>query len=142
MRAVRGKKYTWSEELGKLVEVERETPRDVDAPAPLQDSMEPMQSMADCKFYDSKSKYRQSLRDLGYIEVGNDVDGFKPKNPFETRQYQEQLKEDLTRSYYECRDKMAPVSEYERSRFTRMDRDRQRSDYDRRDRDRTGRTRD
>lgn len=137
----RGKKYTWSPERG-LHECNSETKREIEAPAVIADEMEPMLSHADCKLYTSKSAYRQSLREQGFIEIGNDVDGFKQVNPFETREYNEQLKEDLTRSYYECRDKMAPISEFERERCKRIDRNNKRTDYDRRERDRDGRVRD
>ena len=37
------------------------------------DEHEPFQSMADGKWYDSKSVYRRSLKDHGMIEVGNDT---------------------------------------------------------------------
>lgn len=137
----RGKKYTWSPERG-LHECNTETKREVAAPAVQADEMEPMQSMADCKFYTSKARYRQSLREQGFLEVGNDVDGFKEVNPFETEEYDKQLREDLTRSYYECRDKMAPVSEFDRERCKRIDRNNRKTDYDRRERYRDGRPRD
>lgn len=137
----RGKKYSWSPERG-LFEVGAEPKREVEAPSVMPDEMEPMQSMVDCKFYTSKSAYRRSLKEQGYIEVGNDVDGFKKTNVFETKEYDAQLKEDLTRSYYECRDKMAPVSEWEREKFRRMDRNSKRYGHDRRERGRNGRTRD
>lgn len=107
----------------------------------IDDECDAFQSMADCKHYTSKARYRQSLREQGYIEVGNDVDGFKPVNPFETYQYNKQLKEDVARSYYEVRDKMAPLSDLDRERCRRMDRDRKRHDYDRRERHRDGRLR-
>lgn len=136
-----GVKYTWSEERG-LYEVGTEAKREVEAPATHTDEMEPMLSHADCKTYTSKSAYRRSLREQGFIEVGNNVEGFKQKNPFETREYDEQLREDLARSFYECRDKMAPMTELDRERCKRIDRNRSRGDYDRRERDRDGRTRD
>ena len=107
------------------------------------DEMEPMQSMADCKFYTSKALYRQSLKEQGFIEVGNNTEGLKSNvNPFETEAYQKQLKEDMTRSYYECRDKMAPLSELDRERCKRINKQTRGTDYDRRERDRSGRVRD
>lgn len=138
----RGKKYSWSAERG-LFEVAQETKREVEAPAVLPDEMAPMQSMADCKFYTSRSRYRQSLKEQGFIEVGNNTEGLENKtNVFETREYNEQLKEDMTRAYYECRDKMAPLSELDRERCKRIDRNNESNDYDRRERDRDGRSRD
>lgn len=137
----RGRKYTWSAERG-LHEINTETKREVEAPAVKVDEMAPMISHADCKIYTSKSAYRRSLREQGFIEVGNDVDGFKPKNFFETREYDEQLKEDLARSYYEVRDGMAPLSELDKERCKRVNKNTKRNDHDRRDRDRDGRVRD
>lgn len=137
----RGKKYSWSAERG-LYEVNTETRREVDAPAVQADEMEPMQSMADCKFYTSKSVYRRSLKELGFIEVGNNVEGLKPsENLFETKKYNDQLKEDMTRAWYEVRDKNAPLSELDRERCKRIDRNTKRTDYDRRTRDSDGRVR-
>ena len=106
-----------------------------------QDEMEPMQSMADCKYYTSKSKYRQSIKEQGFIEVGNDVDGFKPRNIWEEREYNDKLKEDLTRSYYEVRDGMAPLDEIDRERCKQINRHNERYTYDRRERDRDGKPR-
>jgi hypothetical protein len=36
------------------------------------DEMEPVKSNADDKIYTSKSKLRQSYRELGFVEIGND----------------------------------------------------------------------
>lgn len=132
--------YRWNAETNSWESLRKEAPK-VDAPFVHQDEMEPMQSMADCKFYTSKSKYRQSIKELGFIEVGNDVDGFKPKNPFETREYEEKLKEDLTRSWYEVRDGFAPLSELDRERCKEVNKHNERYTYDRRERDRDGKPR-
>ena len=131
-------KFTWDGE--KLVPVEEAKPKEthfvIDDEIPGG-----MQSMADCKIYTSKARYRQSLREQGFIEVGTNHEGFKPKNPFEEYDYQKQLKEDCARAYYEARDKMAPLSELDRERCRRIDKDRARSDYDRRERERNGKLR-
>lgn len=129
-------RFKWDAEKGCLVPVEK--PARVESHAVHTDEMEPMQSMADCKFYTSKSAYRRSLKEQGFIEVGNDVDGFKPKNVFETPEYMEQLREDMTRSYYEVRDGMAPLSELDRERCKRINHYNEHYNYDRRDRDRDG----
>ena len=42
------------------------------APGLIRDQIDPFKSMADGKLYDSKSAYRQTLRDRGLVEVGND----------------------------------------------------------------------
>jgi hypothetical protein len=41
-------------------------------PAIISDNIDAFQSMADGRFYDSKSAYRRTLRDRGLIEVGNE----------------------------------------------------------------------
>lgn len=135
--------FRYNSETGAWEEFDPKTQRKVvEAPTVHQDEMEPMQSMADCKFYTSKSRYRQSLREQGFIEVGNNDEGFKDVNPFETREYREQLKEDMTRAWYEARDKMAPLSDLDKARCKRIDQQNKRNSYDRRERERNGRVRD
>ena len=43
------------------------------APAIIRDSIDPLRSMADGKFYDSKSQMRRAYKALGYEELGNDT---------------------------------------------------------------------
>lgn len=135
-----GRHYKLDSVTGELIEFDPREKKevDVDAPFVIQDEMEPMQSMADCKYYTSKAIYRRSLREQGFIEVGNDVDGFKSENVFETKEYNRQLKEDMTRSWYEVRDGMAPLSELDKARCKRIDNNMTRQDNDRRSRDRNG----
>jgi hypothetical protein len=61
--------------------VRREKPARSDLPAPMVicDAMDPVQSMASGKMYDSKSAIRAEYKALGFIEVGNDPARFKPK---------------------------------------------------------------
>ena len=53
----------------------RPTPNRSTLPAPhlVTDSMPAVQSMLDGKLYDSKSRLRQTYREAGCVEVGNDV---------------------------------------------------------------------
>ncbi len=44
----------------------------------ISDGIAPFRSMADGRHYDSKSQYRQTLRDRGLIEVGNERVDQKP----------------------------------------------------------------
>jgi hypothetical protein len=46
---------------------------DLAAPQLIRDQTEPFQSMADGKLYDSKSAYRQTLKDRGLVELGTDA---------------------------------------------------------------------
>lgn len=132
----------WNEAESKLeMFPEAEAPR-AERPNIITDECEAFQSMVDGSWWTSKARYRQHLRDNGKIEVGNDVDGFKQVDPFSTREYQEQLKKDLTESYYAVRDGMAELSELDRERCKRINRDTKRNSYDRRERDRDGRVRD
>ena len=41
-------------------------------PSIISDNINAFRSMADGKFYDSKSQYRRTLKDRGLIEVGNE----------------------------------------------------------------------
>lgn len=53
-------------------------------PAPMihSDTIEPVQSQLDGKFYDSKANLRQTYRESGVVEVGNDSSVVDPK-PFQ-----------------------------------------------------------
>lgn len=50
-------------------------------PAPMVhgDTIEPVQSQLDGRFYDSKSRLRRTYRDAGVVEVGNDSSVAVPK---------------------------------------------------------------
>lgn len=43
------------------------------------DSIEPVQSMLDGKFYDSKSALRATYKAAGVVEIGNDPSRLKPR---------------------------------------------------------------
>ena len=134
--------YRWDEALNTFVEYDpSEKKKTVEAPALHQDEAEAFQSMVDGSWWTSKARYRKHLRDNGKIEVGNDVDGFKPKDPFATDAYNKQLREDMTRAYYEARDGMAPLTELDRARCQRINQQQKRQNHDRRERDRLGRIR-
>lgn len=60
----------------------RETPparSDLPFPRVMSDVMEPVQSMLDGKYYDSKSALRATYRATGHIEVGNDPQRLAPR---------------------------------------------------------------
>jgi len=54
---------------------------DLAAPTLIRDHIEPFQSMADGKLYDSKSAYRQTLKARGLVELGNDALPTPPPTP-------------------------------------------------------------
>lgn len=54
---------------------------DLAAPALIRDQTDPFKSMADGKVYDSKSAYRQTLKDRGLVELGNDAPIAPPPPP-------------------------------------------------------------
>jgi hypothetical protein len=62
---------------------------DLASPGLIRDHIDPFKSMADGKLYDSKSAYRQTLRDRGLTEIGNDVQ--KPTPPPKTNTRREFL---------------------------------------------------
>lgn len=64
-------RYKYIKELGKVVEI---TSGEKDYYHYVQDdTMEPTLNPADGKIYDSKSKYRRTVKEKGLIEFGNDV---------------------------------------------------------------------
>lgn len=75
--------YAWFE-TGDGRQVYRRVPEPVqtrsDLPVPFlaRDSMDPVQSQASGKMYDSKSALRAEYKALGYIEVGNDPARLRP----------------------------------------------------------------
>lgn len=81
-----GSRGTWVMRNGKIVE--KGGPEDVlppvarsglPCPQIMSDTMEPVQSMVDGRFYTSKAKMRASYRAAGVVEVGNDPARLKPK---------------------------------------------------------------
>lgn len=54
---------------------------DIPGPMIISDTMEPVQSQLDGKFYDSKAALRSTYRAAGVVEVGNDSSVTDPK-PF------------------------------------------------------------
>ncbi len=63
----------WSKELGTERKERIVLPRSsLPAPMVIGDAIE-VKSMADEEFYTSKAKLRRSYRELGYIEIGNEV---------------------------------------------------------------------
>ena len=54
---------------------------DIPGPMIITDTMDPVQSQLDGKFYDSKAALRSTYKAAGVIEVGNDSSVLEPK-PF------------------------------------------------------------
>lgn len=54
---------------------------DLPGPMIISDTMEPVQSQLDGKFYDSKAALRSTYKAAGVVEVGNDSSVLNPK-PF------------------------------------------------------------
>jgi hypothetical protein len=55
----------------------------IPVPMFISDTMDAVKSMADGKYYDSKSAIRAGYKAGGYVEVGNDTSHLKPRQ--ETR---------------------------------------------------------
>lgn len=97
-----------------------------------------MKSMADCKVYTSKSAYRRSLREQGFIELGNDEDTRRPEHWTEHRDYQERLEGDAEQAWYAVRDGMSPMTEIDRERCKAIDHNLEHYNFDRREFDEYG----
>ena len=51
----------------------------IPVPMFISDTMDPVKSMADGRYYDSKSAIRAGYKAGGFVEVGNDTSHLKPK---------------------------------------------------------------
>ena len=119
---IRGK-WTWSEEQNCLIDYVEPPKKEVNAPYIITDEIPGgLRSMADRQVYTSKAKLRAAYRRQGFVEVGNEVIKEEVNEPWNDERHMEQLEEDLTKAYYQCRDGMAPITELERERFKIMDR--------------------
>lgn len=80
---IRGR-WIWDRSQGKLVpadQYQRPVPKRSALPCPMLnlDTMPETQSMLDGKVYTSKSKLRQTYREAGVVEVGDDPQRYKPR---------------------------------------------------------------
>ena len=69
----------------------------------ISDHMPETRHMADGKYYDSKSKFRQVTKAHGCIEVGNDSSIVNPKPRAPIQLDRRQRREDIQRSIYELK---------------------------------------
>lgn len=58
----------------------------------ITDTMEPVQSMLDGRMYDSKATLRQTYKDAGVVEVGNDSSVTDPKRKPNEKPDRQQIK--------------------------------------------------
>lgn len=97
-----------------------------------------IKSMANGLYYTSKSKLRQSYRDLGFIEVGNDTEYSSRPDPGKEERAALKLEEDIAKAFYECRDGMSPLSELDKARCAIQDKTIKEYNFDRREYDADG----
>lgn len=75
--------YAWIEIDGRQVyrRIDTSTVQRSNLPFPriISDTMEPVQSMLDGKYYTSKSRLRATYKAAGCVEVGNDPQRFKTR---------------------------------------------------------------
>lgn len=104
--------YRWNPEAGKMVEL-YQAPKERVSPEFMIDNLsEPIQSMADGKYYGSKAALRASYKAHGLEEVGNehpDTWVAKPK-----RSSEKECHEAVEQAYHMCKNGMAPLSEFDR----------------------------
>ncbi len=135
---IRGK-WTWDAEKNCLIDYVEPPKKEVNAPYVITDEiMGGIRSMADRLTYTSKKKLRDSYKRLGFVEVGNEEIKPEVSEPWNDERYMEQLEADLEKSYYQCRDGMAEVTELDREMFKIMDKQIEEG-HDNRERDWLGR---
>lgn len=92
-----------------------------------------VKSMVDQKVYTSKRALLASYKRAGKEVVGNDVDYRPTKDPAIEKRAAEKLEADISRSYYQVRDGMAPLSEFDKARCKAINNQLRNYNYDRRD---------
>lgn len=107
--AVRGR-WKYDEKTNSWIDYVPQEPSRVHAI--ITDEMQPLQHMANGKFYTSKSEFRRVTKAFGFEEIGNEVNwrAEKPVDP----NYDDKLEETVTRSYFDVRDGNAQLSELDK----------------------------
>lgn len=115
--------FSFDKSTGKLKKI-REAKKLPAAPYVHTDTMEPIESMATHtrQVFDSKSAYRQHLKDHGFVETGGKhlLDSLSLRPDEEA--YQRQMKEDIEKSYYDVKYDRVEFSEAEREQHLREER--------------------
>ena len=89
---------------GKLVEKHLAAPlySSDDAVQVISDSMDQLRNMADGKYYDSKSEFRQATKAAGCVEYGNEIPTLlTPRKPIPLDR--SKRRDDIRRVIYELR---------------------------------------
>lgn len=134
--------YRWDDEQKKIVKIAPSRVA-VRAHYVVTDEIPPTKSMASGKIYTSKRALRAEYKRLGAIEIGNDeFPNRDPEAHYKTHEYQRQMEEDAHRAYYDVRDGMAPLSEYDKHRCEIINHNLKHYNYDRREYGPDGKPRD
>lgn len=72
---------------------------DIPGPMIISDTMEPVQSQLDGKFYDSKAALRSTYRAAGVVEVGNDSSALDPKPFKKPKPKREEIKAAVNKAF-------------------------------------------
>jgi hypothetical protein len=75
------------------------TRSDLPGPMIISDTMEPVQSQLDGKFYDSKAALRSTYRAAGVVEVGNDSSVTDPKPFKRPKPKREEIKASVNKAF-------------------------------------------
>lgn len=114
-------RFIWDEENHKYV---RELPKktvEVNAPYVIRDEIVGgIESWVDGKIYDSKSRLRKSYKENGVIEKGNDRIPWRRHQTDEER-YKD-IREDVTKAYYDIKYDRVPLTELEKEKCLREQR--------------------
>jgi hypothetical protein len=72
---------------------------DLPGPMIIHDTMEPVQSQLDGKFYDSKAALRSTYKAAGVVEVGNDSSVLDPKPFKKPKPKREEIKASVHKAF-------------------------------------------
>lgn len=87
----------------------------------ISDDMDPTFHHADCKYYTSKSKFRETTRRHGFVECHGVGDEYFTNDHQDSPEYARELEEDVEKAYNALKYNEAPITEEERKICQEMD---------------------
>ncbi len=110
--------YVWCKEQGKLVERGQQIRKFMGAPFIIQDTINAQQHPGTCMYTDSRSQFNRMTKACGLTERGPE----KMKNePVMKDMDSDSFARDVKIAYEQCKSGTAPISEYDREKFKRIE---------------------